>query len=152
MDKKTVAVEILPRALWAIKIALLIVIAIRFEGGFSPSGSTAALIAGAVILIFGILLWIWVLRHVLDALFIKKLITSGPYRLVRHPMYVALYCILIGIAIIFSINIWFLVLALFIPLWYIVCRIEERQMLEFHRFEYLYYRKRTGMFLPRLQR
>jgi protein-S-isoprenylcysteine O-methyltransferase Ste14 len=152
MDKKTVAIEILPRALWLVKITLLIALHFIYGGGFSPSRSTDACMVGALILLMGILLGIWVLWHVFGALFTKKLITSGPYRFVRHPMYIAIYCILIGIAIIFSINIWFVVLALFIPLWYLVCRIEERQMLELHRFEYMDYQNRTGMFFPKLKR
>jgi len=123
MDKKTVAIEILPRALWFIKIGLLIALLFMLEGGFTPSRSADLRVAGAVILLFGILLEIWVMRHMFVALFTKKLITSGPYRFVGHPMYIATYTILIGIAVIFSAYIWFVVLALFIPVWDFVCRI-----------------------------
>jgi protein-S-isoprenylcysteine O-methyltransferase Ste14 len=40
----------------------------------------------------------------------------------------------------------------FIPLWYMECRKEEKEMIKMHGQEYIDYRKKTGMFLPKIMK
>lgn len=80
----------------------------------------------------------------------QKLITSGPYHRVRHPIYTGTLAFLICQFLIAD-NWLFLVLTL-ILLPYLVVRVrkEEEMMIENFGEAYVSYMKRTGRFLPRL--
>ena len=47
-------------------------------------------------------------------------------------------------------KIWFVIMLVFIPVWYLNCKIEEKQMTELHKEKYLNYKKTSGMFFPRM--
>ena len=92
----------------------------------------------------------YVFYYIHRALLNKDLVTGGPFRYVRHPMYVATYIMLFGMGLLFfSWVVWFWVMAAFVPVWYMDCRIEERQMTGLHGETYLDYKKRVGMFIPK---
>lgn len=76
------------------------------------------------------------------------MVTDGPYRYARHPMYVAIYIILIGTGLLFFSKLWFIILLSFTPIWYLDCKLEEGQMTDLHGEKYLAYKKRVGMFFP----
>ncbi len=81
-----------------------------------------------------------------------SLITTGPYSLIRHPMYTSLSIIFIGLAIVSSFwPLWILVLLMTIFFFRIV-RIEEDMMIDEFGDEYVSYIERTGRYLPRLRR
>ena len=61
-------------------------------------------------------------------------------------MYVSIYIVLFGVGFLMSLFQWFLVLFSFIPLWYLDCKIEEKQMIDLHGEKYVEYKKRVGMF------
>jgi protein-S-isoprenylcysteine O-methyltransferase Ste14 len=77
-----------------------------------------------------------------------KLITSGPYRLARHPLYAA-YLLF---AVCFTLNNqeWTVAIPMFIQWGYCASRIpmEERVMLELFAEEYQEYRQQVGAILP----
>ena len=80
----------------------------------------------------------------------QTLITSGPYRSIRHPIYTAFFLIL-GATLLISSN-WLLGLCwLGMTVLEIVSRVkfEEALMLEFFGDQYREYMKKTGRFLPR---
>ena len=85
------------------------------------------------------------------AFFDKSLLISGPFKYVRHPMYVGLYLLFIGTGILFFSYPWFIIMIFFMPIWYFNCRIEEKQMTAIHGEKYTEYRKRIGMFFPKLK-
>jgi protein-S-isoprenylcysteine O-methyltransferase Ste14 len=65
-----------------------LVLNILFPSWFSVGGpSTALVILSVIILIPGVVIWIWSVVLILVRVPQKKLITSGPYALVRHPLY-----------------------------------------------------------------
>jgi len=81
-----------------------------------------------------------------------SLITTGPYSLIRHPMYTSLYIIFISLAIVSSFwPLWILVLLMTI-FFFRIARIEEDMMIDEFGDEYISYIERTGRYLPRLRR
>ena len=80
------------------------------------------------------------------------LVTSGPYRWVRHPMYTALFTFFIASSLI-SAN-WLFILLTMVAIIGLYTRIgkEEIMMIEQFGDEYRDYMKRTGRILPRLIR
>lgn len=80
-----------------------------------------------------------------------SLITTGPYGLIRHPMYTSLYIIFIGLAIVSSFwPLWILVFLMTI-FFFRITRIEEDMMIDEFGDEYVSYIERTGRYLPRLR-
>ena len=79
------------------------------------------------------------------------LVTSGPYRWVRHPFYVATALAVAANAVVTA-N-WFLALTGVVGVALIVIRtrIEEEKLVERFGDEYRGYTARTGRFLPRLK-
>jgi protein-S-isoprenylcysteine O-methyltransferase Ste14 len=79
------------------------------------------------------------------------LVTSGPYRWVRHPFYDSLALLLL--AIVLAASNWFLLLtgALFFVLIAIRSRTEEAKLLARFGESYRVYRSRTGRFLPKIR-
>ena len=80
---------------------------------------------------------------------VHRLVTSGPYSRMRHPMYTAILGWAVGLG--FVIASWVLVLFAAWVAAILVLRVprEERMMLEQFGDEYRGYMKRTGRFLPR---
>jgi len=81
-----------------------------------------------------------------------KLVTNGPYRWIRHPMYTAEFVFYFGLAV-ESAN-WVVALAIPIGPILLYARVAKEEAMLIERFgdEYLAYMRRTGRFLPRLRR
>lgn len=79
-----------------------------------------------------------------------QLIRTGPYRFVRHPIYLGILIAMVGTTICRG-NLWsFVGVALvWLGLW-LKLRFEERFMVETFGAEYESYRRTTGAILPRL--
>jgi protein-S-isoprenylcysteine O-methyltransferase Ste14 len=112
--------------------------------------NTCLLSAGVLLFITGILLWIAASLNLHQAVKENKIAVSGPYKVIRHPIYTSIYILSIGLGLIFFAWLWFIVMISLVPLWYIECMKEEKEMIKLHGQEYIDYRKRTGMFLPRI--
>jgi protein-S-isoprenylcysteine O-methyltransferase Ste14 len=151
MKGRHVAVEILPRALWVIMAICLY--RCQHLANDSPALTENALLmlSGVLIVIGGFLIWIYVGYYMRRALFDKTFVTDGPFRHVRHPMYLGIYIMLAGVGLLFFSQGWFAVMLAFVPIWYLDGRIEEKQMIEIHGTRYRDYRERTGMFLPMIR-
>jgi protein-S-isoprenylcysteine O-methyltransferase Ste14 len=76
-----------------------------------------------------------------------ELITSGPYAVVRHPLYSGLLLAIAGSAIGQSVF-WLLPMLVYGPLFIITARREESSLLEQFPDGYRAYMKRTKMLLP----
>jgi protein-S-isoprenylcysteine O-methyltransferase Ste14 len=76
-----------------------------------------------------------------------ELITSGPYALIRHPIYTGLILAMLGSAI--GVNIFWLPLLVPVGAYFIYsAQREETVMLQLFPEEYAAYRARTGMLVP----
>jgi protein-S-isoprenylcysteine O-methyltransferase Ste14 len=79
-----------------------------------------------------------------------ELIRSGPYRIVRHPIYSGLLLAILGTAI--SLGQWrgLIALAFFGSAFLLRVRIEERVMAETFGSEYARYRSQVPALIPRI--
>ncbi len=65
-----------------------LVLNIMFPSLFSVGGpSTALKVISIILLIPGVIIWIWSVVLILTKASQKKLITNGPYSFVKHPLY-----------------------------------------------------------------
>jgi len=80
------------------------------------------------------------------------LITDGPYRWIRHPMYTTLFSFFVGLMLV-SAN-WLVVMLVILSIFVLYMRIgkEEKMMIEQFGDEYRAYMRCTGRLLPRLIR
>jgi len=145
MKTKHIIVEILPRLTWLIEIFCLVVVNI-FKKPIYSGGLTGVI--GLLIAVAGAVLLIWSFKVIAKAMISKKLIIIGPYKIIRHPIYTTIYILLVGLGIMYYSGLWFLVLAVFIPIWYLIALAEESQMSDLYKSEYSEYKKQSGMFLP----
>ena len=82
---------------------------------------------------------------------VRKVVLSGPYRWVRHPMYLGWICMCAGNALGFFSAAYFILVTIHIGLMRYRARLEEAQLSEYSA-EYREYLKRTGFIFPRLRR
>ena len=110
----------------------------------------------ALIAIWGAL-FVWTFqtlgKNLTDTVVTRKehmLVTTGPYRYVRHPFYLAFAIALVGASIVTA-N-WFLFVSGLLPFAFLVARtrIEEEKLVERFGDEYREYMQKTGRFWPRL--
>jgi protein-S-isoprenylcysteine O-methyltransferase Ste14 len=121
---------------------------------FLPAG-LPAFYSGAVITVAGLLFSVWARRHIganwSRSVTIKEnheLITSGPYALVRHPIYTGLLTALLGSAIALTQFRGLIAFALFfISLWYKL-RLEEKWMRAQFGETYISYSRRVAALVP----
>ena len=67
-----------------------LILNILFPSWFSVGGPPLALkVISIVILIPGVIIWIWSVALILTRVPRQELITDGPYSLVKHPLYTA---------------------------------------------------------------
>ncbi len=112
---------------------------------------------GFLLGLVALLIFFWVLRSLgqnfSTTLTINKnqtLVTWGPYRWVRHPMYTSF--VLLWVGFLFLSTNWFIGLTGILAfLWAIVIRTPKEEQMMVDRFgdEYLAYMRRTGRYLPR---
>lgn len=103
---------------------------------------------GALVMMGGIWLWAEAARHLHRAQAAEIVATTGPYRFVRHPVYVSMYLICIGLGLVFFAWLWFVVLLAFFPFWWLEAKAEEAVMIQLYGEAYVKYQRRTAMWLP----
>jgi protein-S-isoprenylcysteine O-methyltransferase Ste14 len=112
------------------------------------TGNFFLLTAGILLFIAGILLIINSSIHMKKVRNTGQIAVTGPFKSIRHPIYTGIYIFSTGLGLIFFSWLWFAVMIIFIPLWYIECREEEKEMLIIHGQEYSDYQNQTRMFIP----
>jgi protein-S-isoprenylcysteine O-methyltransferase Ste14 len=144
-------------------IALFIFVALqvdRFLGFPKLLPTSLNIIVSAPILAIGLFLMIWSVLH-----FIRvkgtpvpfnpppKLVTTGPYAHVRNSMLTGVFVLLFGLGVLLrSISLVFIFTPLFILLnMWEVKAVEERELERRLGKDYVEYKKRVPMFIPRLK-
>jgi protein-S-isoprenylcysteine O-methyltransferase Ste14 len=77
-----------------------------------------------------------------------RLITHGIYRLVRHPMYLGVILVAIGLAVTASSVTGFLIMLALVPVFLIRIRMEERLLMQEFGDAYRAYRAATNKLIP----
>ncbi|HVO83690.1 MAG TPA: isoprenylcysteine carboxylmethyltransferase family protein, partial [Syntrophobacteria bacterium] len=107
-------------------------------------------IAGSVLLAGGTAVFLVCAGQVyLHKLFQRGPALGGLYRWTRHPQYLALTAIGLGLAILWPRFLTIVLWAVMVELYYLLARNEERRMVNQFGDQYRQYMARTGMFLPR---
>jgi len=109
-------------------------------------------IASLVFLVIGPTLALWGLLYLGRSfgifVSVRKVVLRGPYRWIRHPMYLGWTCSAIGIALSNFTAAYLLIIATHFLLMLYRARLEEIELSEFSA-EYRDYMKRTGFLFPR---
>jgi len=143
-------------------VGLLVYATIRFRWGGLPLDTSPMMLtfraSGLLLLILGTAFNIWGRFHLkgnwADHVRIyddQTLVTNGPYRFVRHPLYASLIWMIYGAAIAYLSPLAALEGALiFYPMMIYRARLEETALAQKFGKTYASYRQKTGRFLPRL--
>jgi protein-S-isoprenylcysteine O-methyltransferase Ste14 len=110
---------------------------------------------GEGISLIGMTVFVWTVVHLRKAFLgdvapvTEKLITLGPYRWVRHPLYLCMMIVLVGIGIAFR-SLWgiFSVFTLFVPAAMFRVRLEESALSEKFGSAWEQYANQTKYLIP----
>jgi protein-S-isoprenylcysteine O-methyltransferase Ste14 len=135
--------------------ALAVILIVRvFRTGSLAVHSPVLGAIGAVLFVSGLALAIWARVHLgrnwgmpMTQRLEPELITSGPYRYVRHPIYTGLLLAVFGSALATNL-IGLLIAAVLGVVFYYSARVEERNMTEVFPTAYPAYRASTKMLIP----
>jgi len=116
--------------------------------------TTTSLIFGTIVVILGLLIRIWAAGYMRKETRYKQfaareLITSGPYRYSRHPLYIANFLLTLGVLILYSTGllITIIIMLLFIFEYYSIVTAEETFLMETMAPRYEEYMKSTSMLI-----
>jgi protein-S-isoprenylcysteine O-methyltransferase Ste14 len=144
---------------WRTRLTGVSVVGVFLIAAVLRDGSTAVhsvILAaiGAVLFACGIALAIWARLHIgrnwgmpMTQRAEPELVTSGPYRFVRHPIYSGLLIAMLGTALVNNL-IGLIVVALLVAYFYYCGIVEERNLAATFPKAYPEYRSRTKMLIP----
>ena len=144
---------------WRIRLAGVSVIAVfviadAFHGGGLAVHSVILAAIGAAVFAGGIALAVWARLHLgrnwgmpMTQRAEPELVTSGPYRFVRHPIYSGLLTAMLGTALVDNL-LGLIVVAVLIAYFYYCGTVEERNLVATFPSAYPQYRSRTKMLIP----
>jgi protein-S-isoprenylcysteine O-methyltransferase Ste14 len=135
--------------------ALSVILLLRvFRGGSLAVSSPILGAIGAVVFASGIALAIWARVHLgrnwgmpMTQKAEPELVTSGPYRFVRHPIYSGLLAGVLGTALATNL-IGLIIVAVLGAYFYYSASIEEKNLMATFPTSYLAYRANTKMLIP----
>jgi protein-S-isoprenylcysteine O-methyltransferase Ste14 len=113
---------------------------------------------GALLFAVGGALAVWTFAHLgknlTDTVVTRKghtLVTTGPYRWVRHPFYVSFVLLVLAVSLLTASWLFALLGSVGFVLLAIRTRTEEAKLIERFGDDYRRYMERTGQFFPRLR-
>jgi protein-S-isoprenylcysteine O-methyltransferase Ste14 len=135
--------------------ALAVVLLVRvFRGGNLAVDSPVLGAIGAVVFASGIALAVWARVHLgrnwgmpMTQKAEPELVTSGPYRFVRHPIYSGLLVGLLGTALVTNL-IGLIIVAILCGYFYYAASVEEKNLIATFPSGYPAYRASTKMLVP----
>jgi protein-S-isoprenylcysteine O-methyltransferase Ste14 len=140
--------------LTGVSVVAVIVIANAFRGSGLAVHDVAVAAVGAALFAAGLGLAVWARLHLgrnwgmpMTQRAEPELVTSGPYRFVRHPIYTGLLTAMLGTALVNNL-LGLIVVALLIGYFYYCGTVEERNLASAFPAAYPQYRSRTKMLIP----
>lgn len=135
-------------------VIVLIVVARLFRTRGLAVHSPVLHVVGVILLVAGLGLAVWARIYLghnwgmpMTRMDEPELVTSGPYRFVRHPIYSGLLLGILGTAL--AIKLYFLIALAVLGVYFIYsARVEERMLAESFPTTYPGYRARTKMLIP----
>jgi protein-S-isoprenylcysteine O-methyltransferase Ste14 len=135
-------------------IGVVLIAGVFRSVGLAAVHSVILAAIGAVLFACGIGLAVWARLHLgrnwgmpMTQRAEPELITSGPYRFVRHPIYTGLLMALLGTALVNNLF-GLIVVAVLVAYFYYAGRVEERNLASTFPGAYPEYRSRTKMLIP----
>jgi protein-S-isoprenylcysteine O-methyltransferase Ste14 len=136
---------------------ILVYFLLRFRVGSFEQSNWLSVGIGLMVMVFGTFFNIWGRKYLGDnwANQIKiydnhKLVTGGPYKFVRHPLYASLIWMFYASSFIYANWAVFIVTTvIFVPFMYYRAKQEEKLLTQQFE-EYKIYAKKTGMFFPKI--
>jgi protein-S-isoprenylcysteine O-methyltransferase Ste14 len=120
----------------------------------SPDWQTSLIFIGLALGLFGPAMAVWSVlflgRSFGIFVVVRKAVFDGPYRWVRHPMYLGYICMLGGLALANFSAAYLVLVSMHIALLLYRAHLEEVRLSE-HSAEYRQYTKRTGFIFPKLR-
>jgi protein-S-isoprenylcysteine O-methyltransferase Ste14 len=139
-----------------VRIILLVVVVARLAAGNSlhTRSDLALAVVGTVVFAGGLLLAVWARIHLgrnwgmpMSQKDEPELVTDGPYRFVRHPIYTGILLGLVGTAL--ATTLYLLIACLLAGAYFIYsARVEEQNLIRTFPRQYPIYRARTKMLIP----
>ena len=157
-----------PRLVWVeilIRIAFVVAVIAVFNSPYmngvwrsaqrySPQGNSPQTYIGLTLCAAGIAFAIWARVHIgrnwspVPAMKEEhELVTSGPYRYARHPIYTGLLLAMFGTGLVAGLY-WYVLFVIFLIMFLIRVRIEEGYMMKLFPTQYPEYRKRVKALIP----
>jgi len=134
-------------------LSFAVVASTLYPGWLRPSPSKLLVLLGYLLWLCGVLFSVWTTWRLRRSFSLvpqaREIVTAGPYRLARHPIYTAYIVQYVGFWLAFR----SLALTLALLVWFglTLVRIRYEELVLAHTFpEYAEYRLRVGMFGPRL--
>jgi protein-S-isoprenylcysteine O-methyltransferase Ste14 len=139
-------------------LAAVLLMSSRTRGSDSPGLSAALGAAGVLVSAVGCFLMAWALATLRRNFQVcgnpprnsDQLVTRGPYRLVRHPMYTGAVCVSFGLACLTRSLVYFGVFCLYVLLVLLLVPSEERGLQRAYGGRYAAYRKAVKRLVPLL--
>lgn len=134
-------------------VVVILLRAFHVNGGLAVQ-APAVRIAGAALFLCGLGLAVWARIHIgrnwgmpMTKMEEPELVTSGPYRLVRHPIYSGILLGLLGTAL--ATNLYWLIALVVLGAYFLYsARVEERLMTASFPTAYPSYRAKSKMLIP----
>jgi protein-S-isoprenylcysteine O-methyltransferase Ste14 len=140
--------------LTSVSVVGVFLIAGVLRGGSLAMHSVILAVVGALLFACGIALAVWARLHLgrnwgmpMTQRAEPELVTSGPYRFVRHPIYSGLLIALLGTALVNNL-LGLIVVAVLVGYFYYCGIVEERNLAATFPKAYPEYRSRTKMLIP----
>jgi protein-S-isoprenylcysteine O-methyltransferase Ste14 len=110
-------------------------------------------VAGIVCIVIGPLISLWGILYLRRSfgvfVTLRKIVLNGPYRWVRHPMYLGWVCVCTGLVLANFSGAYFVLVSVHISILLYRAHLEEEHLAE-NSQDYQEYRKRTGFIFPKL--